>query len=205
MRPLKPFEGPSPTGFYNFNGKPLEQEEVDKLRASGVRIPEKPFAWNPEIKKSEGYVSAEWDIMPDNRLKDTKFRKKRLDNRKAALKASLDDPNHVHNPAYQQARWDAYQALPEPKPDYFEWAAQYNRREMYDNLERIAFNSTRDSDRTKAALAILEFSKSKPKAIVETISSDVRPATPDELIAAIAMIADKPVEYIKEALFGKAQ
>lgn len=170
---------------WGFGGQALVQDDVDALTAKGVD-------WDK-------------DIMPDGRLKHPRFRLRRNKNRTDALARSMADPNHVHSPEAQQARWEEYQKLPDPKPDYFEWASQYSRREIYDNLERIAFSAKRDSDRTKAAAAILEYSKSKPKQIVENVNPEVRPATPDELLTAVATIFDKPVEYVREALMGKAQ
>ena len=200
MRPLKPFEGPSPTGFYNFNGKPLDQSEVDTLKANGVRIPDKPFEWNPVEKKSPGYNSKEWDIMPDNRLKDTKFRKKRLDNRRNALAAA----DEVTKQEITEL-WAEYDALPEPKPEEFEWMSKRTQRLRMDSLLRAGMHSTRDSDRIKALATWMEFERSRPKQVVENVNPEVRPATPDELLAAVASIFDKPVEYVREALMGKPQ
>lgn len=198
MRPLKPFEGPSPTGFYNFNGKPLDQSEVDALRANGVRIPEKPFDWNPAEKKSPGYNSKEWDIMPDNRLKDTKFRKKRLDNRRNAL-ASADQATQEEI----KTLWAEYDALPEPKPDEFEWMSRRTSRLRMDSLLRAGMHSIRDSDRIKALATWMEFERSRPKQTVENINAEVRPATVDELLAAVAAVTGKPIEFVREVFAEK--
>lgn len=159
MSNLKPLQEPCPETTVNgvskkrwgYSGKILYQDDVDRLTAKGVD-------W-------------ELDIMPDGRLKFPKYRQKRLRNRDAALKAANDNPKHCGNKEFQERRWQEYLKLPEPRPDYFEWASQYSRREQFDALERILFNSRRDSDRIKASATMLEFSKSKPKQVVEQINN----------------------------------
>lgn len=181
---LKPLQHPSPTGFFRYSGEPLSQEDLANLRADDVRIPEKPFDWNPATKKSAGYDSKQWDIMPDNRLKFAKFRKKKVDAHHAALERG--DGLDKERIAERRAQ---YMALPDPKPDFCEWAAQQSRIAHFESLERVAMRSRRDGDRIKAIATIFEFTKTKPKTVVETTST-----TPDEQID-----LDKALNILLEA------
>lgn len=103
------------------------------------------------------------DFMPDGRLKLAKFRKG-WKTHKSYLKPAQTDAELT---AKQEARWQEYQAVPEPKPDYFEWASQRSRREQFDELERAYRNAERVSDKLKALGTLLEFSKSRPKSQIE--------------------------------------
>lgn len=103
------------------------------------------------------------DFMPDGRLKLAKFRKA-WKTHKSYLKPSQTDEELVKR---QNDRWLEYQALPEPKSDYFEWASQRSRREQFDELERAYRNAERVSDKLKALSTLLEFSKSRPKTQLE--------------------------------------
>lgn len=189
MYTLKPLQEPCPETLANgvirkrwgFSGKILNQQDVDNLTAKGVD-------WDE-------------DTMPDGRLKHPKFRMRRIANRAGAIEAANQNPNHRGNKQNQQRRWEEYQRLPEPRPDYFEWASQHSRRELYDCLERIAFNSKRNGERIKAAASILEFSKSRPKQVIENqvVPQEVE-VNPENLIKAVSIIFGKDVEYLKQVL-----
>lgn len=131
------------TGKWNFRGKNLSPEEVERLT------------------KERG-VDWEKDVMPDGRLKLPKFRRK-------WYKSTVREPSIAQDDlqALQEARWKEYQVLPEPRRDYLEWAASRARRQQFDILEDIALNAGKTADRIKAVQSILEFSKSKPKTQVE--------------------------------------
>ncbi len=139
-------------------GKNLAPEEVEALTAKGVD-------W-------------EKDLMPDGRLKHPRFRLRRY--RKPP---QFTIPQLMERDGLRRQRYDA---LPEPRPDYFEWAAQETRKDQFAQLERDAFCSTRPIDRAKALGTLLEFSKSKPK---QTIGVETAPATD------VDWDADKIIEY----------
>lgn len=139
-------------------GKNLAPEEVEALTLKGVD-------W-------------EKDLMPDGRLKHPRFRFHRHAQRQKFTPQQLLDRD-----ADRRIRYDA---LPEPKPDYFEWAALESRRDQFAQLERDAFCANRPSDRLKAINTLLEFSKSKPKQVVG-LETDAKPD--------VDWDADKIIEY----------
>lgn len=178
MSSLKPLAEPcpvtrTPDGVeakrWSYLGKALLQDDVDRLSAKGV-----------DWKK---------DIMPDGRLKLPKFRLRRLHNRAAALEATCKIPTNVHSKEFLAALWQDYQNLPDdPKPDYLEWAAQRTRKEQFDNLVRVAFNGKRDGDRIKATATLLEFSKTKPKQVIENLAAQPTAATPEQILDVFKVI-----------------
>ncbi len=135
---LKPLrENPYGTNRWNFSGKPLPKEELQALAKGGI---------------------TDKDWMPDGRLKLYKHQKRWGDWQKLK-RMSLSQ--------VQTERWDRYQTLPEPKPDYMEWAASDTRRDCFDELEKVAKTAGRKTDRIKAIHTILEFTKKKPKQELE--------------------------------------
>lgn len=135
---LKPLkENPYGTNRWNFRGKPLPTEELQALAKGGV---------------------TDNDWMPDGRLKLRKFQERWGDWQKAKRK-SLG--------IVQAERWERYQALPEPRQDFMEWAALDSRRDCFEQLERVALTAGRKLDRIKAIHTILEFTKKKPKQELE--------------------------------------
>jgi len=135
---LKPLrENPYGTNRWNFSGKPLPKEELQVLAKGGI---------------------TDEDWMPDGRLKLRKFQKRWGDWQKAKRK-SLS--------VVQVERWERYQDLPEPRPDFMEWAACDSRRACFEQLERVALTAGRKLDRIKAIHTILEFTKRKPKQELE--------------------------------------
>ena len=56
-----------------------------------------------------------------------------------------------------------YKALPEPKPDYLEWASSQMRPAIFRELLTRALSGKGDMARIRAISTILEFTKSKPK------------------------------------------
>ena len=121
-----------------YRGFSLLQDDVDRLTKKGVD-------W-------------ERDIMPDGRLKSTRFRLKRINNRRKALAAAAADTKVETDELKTR-----YDALPEPRPPYFQWAAQEEVSIHYESVKRIAMHSVRDSDRIKALSVLLEHGLAKPK------------------------------------------
>lgn len=147
---LQPLQGESPTGYWAFRGKPLLQDDVDRLKAKGVKF--------------EPYPNG--DLMPDNRLKHPRFRSDFRKNKKTYLSKFMGEVNEN-----QEHRWKEYLALPEPRQDFFEWACQRDQRILYDTLEKLAKKPGGDRAETgkiKAIQTILEFGKVKPKTVLET-------------------------------------
>lgn len=118
------------------------------------------------------------DFMPDGRLKLAKFR---IGWRQKRLPVSTNEPDLREQ---QEERWQEYQELTEPRPDYMEWAAQRSRREMFDELEVIARLGRTSSERSRAIGTILEFTKMRPKQQHELSQAPepVHPMTPEELL-----------------------
>ena len=135
---LKPLrENPYGTNRWNFSGKPLPKEELQALAKGGI---------------------TDEDWMPDGRLKLYKHQKRWGDWKKVKTR-SLS--------IVQEERWEKYKELPEPRPDYMEWAALDTRRDSFEELEKIAKTAGRKTDRIKAINTILEFTKRKPKQELE--------------------------------------
>lgn len=163
------------TGKWNFSGKNLPKNEVEALTKKGV----------------------DWtlDIMPDGRLKHPRFRRFRIANRAKALRAVA-----IISAEGREERWAEYQALPDPKPDYCEWAAQRDRRTHFDAIERIAMHSKRDSDRIKALSTIFEYTKTKPKTISEVLNKveDAQDVSLEKILEAV--ILQLGPEVVKQKL-----
>ena len=140
---LRPLlDNPHGTSRWFFRGEPMTVEQAAK--------------YDPD------------DFMPDGRLKLAKFRKV-WKTHKSYLKPTLTDDELQSK---QDARWNEYQQLTEPRPDYFEWASERSRREQFDELERAYKSAERVSDKLKAISTLLEFRKTRPKTMVETSSAD---------------------------------
>ena len=157
LKPLDPDD--HKTGRWNFSGKNLPPEEVQALTEKGVN-------WGK-------------DIMPDGRLKHPRFRLRRLSNRQKGLDAPKKR-SEVENLELRVR----YKELPDPKPNYFQWAAQEEIYFHYENVKRLASHSRRDGDRIKALSVLLEHGLSKPKTIseVNTKGQDVQDVSMDKLL-----------------------
>jgi len=135
---LKPLRpNPYGTNRWTFGGKPLPKEELQALTDRGV-------------------IAQDW--MPDGRLKLPKFQKRWGDWQKIK-RISLSQ--------IQAERWQRYQALSEPRPDYMEWAASDTRKDCFEELEKVAKTASRKIDRVKAINVILDYTKRKPKQELE--------------------------------------
>lgn len=159
-----PLRGPSHTGFWAFSGRPLTEDDVVNLKRRGVILPDKPFEPNDPT-----YDSSTVDVMPDNRLKLPKFR---IGWGRSIKAGDIQPPSVAPEEleVRQERRWRAYRRLSEPRPDYFEWAAAYSRRQEYDDLESIARNAPKINDRIKAKELLLRYGKAMPKQQVELTS-----------------------------------
>lgn len=163
LKPLQPPPTEGFSGYWGYAGKPLTDLDVKNLRAKGCI-----FAAHPD-----------GDLMPDGkRLKHPRFRLRRP-------KESIIEPSLSHK---QLRRIEAkleeeYRSLPEPRPDFFEWAAERERPELYNQLRSIAFRSKRPDHRLKAINTMLEFSKSRPKQVHEVSGvADEPELTAEELL-----------------------
>lgn len=135
---LKPLEpNPYGTNHWGFKGKPLPPAELNMLYKAGV---------------------TDQDWMPDGRLKLPKFQQRWGDWQKVKRNSLVEA---------QKERWQRYQTLSEPRPDFMEWAATDTRRDCFEELEKVAKTAGRKTDRIKAIHIILEFTKRKPKQELE--------------------------------------
>ena len=147
-------QGESPTGYYGYAGKPLTEQDVANLKAKGVKF--------------EPYDQG-GDLMPDGvRLKKPRFRsdviKKKLEGRQ--VKESGIDTD-------QDTLQEEYNKLPEPRPDFFQWAFERDQSKLYGILVKTArMPHSSGSERIKAISTILEFAKSKPKTQLEVSSAN---------------------------------
>ena len=152
------------TGKWTYLGKNLQPVEVEILTEKGV----------------------DWtlDIMPDGRLKHPRFRRFRIANRAKALKIAA---KRAVNRG--EERWQEFQKLPDPKPDYCEWAAQRDRRFHYDAIEHVAMTARKDADRIKAVATMWEFTKTKPKTISEVLNKveDAQDVSLEKILEAVIM------------------
>ena len=168
------------TGKWNFSGRNLPPDEVAQLTLNGVN-------W-------------ETDIMPDGRLKLPKFRKRRLE---AILKAvKLNAESLAHKDHKRRVEYDA---IPEPKPDYFAWAVRRDEQDHYARLEQEFYLSQLTRDRIKAMALLLEFAKSKPKQQLEVTNreSDIALAEPARLLQMVCELNGidfNKVKHLAEAI-----
>ena len=154
LKPLEPdVHG---TGRWSFEGKNLTPQDVESLARKGVLYPE--------------------DYMPDNRLKHPLFR---LSFRARSRRPPMQSPSEFDA---QFAEWgDEYDAVPDPKPDFFEWFGKAHPRILAKVLLREMLIGHQPGQALKAANTFLEFAKSKPKQSVEVSNVTPQPATNDEL------------------------
>ena len=117
LKPLDP--DTHRTNRWNFSGKNLSNIELKRLASRGV---------------------TDNDWMPDNRLKHPRLR--RRGGNKTLMSASVDMEELEQK---QEERWQEYLAVPEPKIDYFDWAALRERRQAFDMLEKVLLNAGRTS------------------------------------------------------------
>lgn len=94
---------------------------------------------------------------------------------------------------------EEYDALPDPKPDYLQWASLKSMKTLFEELYRQSLMAERESDRNKAISTLLEFSKSKPKQTVEVVESG-EVQFPD-LFRRVAKLGNVPPEVV-ESLIG---
>ena len=154
LKPLEPdVHG---TGRWSFEGKNLTPQDVESLARKGVLYPE--------------------DYMPDNRLKHPLFRLSFRARSKRPPMQTLDEFEA------QFREWTTeYEALPAPRPDFFEWFGKERHIIVAKVLLREMLIGTRPGQALKAANVFLEFAKSKPKQSVEVSNVTPQPATNDEL------------------------
>ena len=65
-----------------------------------------------------------------------------------------------------------YQALPEPKPNYFDWLAMVDEEERFWDAYKIRKNASFAGERLKAIVSVNEASKAKPKQTIEVTKEE---------------------------------
>ena len=180
----KPHAGDSSLNLWLYDGTPVTPELKEQLIAQDNVV----FAVHPD-----------GDILPDGiHLKPRRIWRNRRG--KSHYTPTLWTEENLR--ARQQKRWEEYDALPSPRPDYMEWAAQQSRREQFEQLEMVAFTSKKSSYKLKALATILEFSKRKPKQELDvTNRQEQEPVTPEKLVdylaAALGVNKSKLEEFVK--------
>jgi hypothetical protein len=157
----KPPKGESETGYYRYNGTPIQQKDKVYYEMVGCKF----------------HAGERGDLMPDEI--HLKPRRIRTDNRlrKGAI---LEEITTEIYELRQQ-----YETLPEPRPNFMDWAAANQETQMTEVLLGIIKNRTEATQtRLKAMSMFLEFTKSKPKSQLE-VSQPAQPMTamtPQELL-----------------------
>ena len=180
----KPHAGESPLNLWLYDGTPVTPELQAKLEQEQNVV----FKVHPD-----------GDILPDGiHLKPPRIWRNRRNKRHYT--PTVFDEETLRK--VQAKRWKEYLELPEPRPDYMEYAAQQSRRAQFEQLETVAFTSKKSSYKLKAIATILEFSKRKPKQEVDiSQKQDIQPLTPekavDYLCALVGVSRDKFDKFLK--------
>jgi len=161
-------QGISPTGYYRFSGKPLTEEDVSNLKARGVKF----------IPYEDG-----GDLMPDGkRIKHPRLRSDWIARAALSRAKKFPTPTPEEIEANDNERRRDYDALPEPKPDYFEWASRRERQQHYLWLERLVFSSKSEHTRLRAINTMLEFGLARPKKAIEISTAGEEELTKEQVL-----------------------
>lgn len=169
-RPARPLQGESETGYYRYNGTPIQQSDKEYYEARGVKF----------TPCEEG-----GDIMPDGkRLKPWRLRSDRKADT-VAHKKSLQTVTEPRELAELLAKLDAaYEALPvEDRPRFSEWVTTQQDKLITNQLLKVIFASGNPQACLKSIGILWEFGKSKPKAQLEISQPEPEmiPLTPQQL------------------------
>ena len=99
---------------------------------------------------------------------------------------------------------EEWNALPEPKPDFFEWGADQCKPEILAMLRDTAVNGRMMSDRVKAADVLLKHGKIPPKQTLKIEGKD-QDVDVDELFAKICELKGISQEQVNSLLGHKVQ
>lgn len=116
-----------------------------------------------EEVKDDPHFNKALDMMPDGfhakpyRLWAAKPQKRRLE-------PSVDEGQIADKREEIRRKWEA---IPEPRPSLFDFAAQESQLDAWQELYQISRTALFASDRIKACATLLEHGKSKPKQQIE--------------------------------------
>ena len=149
----KPPKGDSETGFYRYDGTPIQLKDQAYYEANGCKF----------------HAEEGGDLMPDGiHLKPRRIRNDNRGRKKAMVKVVTDGTQYAR---------DMWEALPEPKPSFMEWYVTTHEVDLTTSLVDIARNRTEAAqNRIKATSLLLEYVKSKPKSQLE-VSQPTQPTT----------------------------
>lgn len=149
----KPPKGDSETGFYRYDGTPIQLKDREYYESNGC-----------VFKTGEG-----GDIMPDGiHLKPRRIRNDNRGRKKAIV--------NLISKGTESAR-DRWESLPSPKPPFMEWYVVNHEVDLTSSLVDIARDKTEAAqNRIKATSLLLEYVKSKPKSQLE-VSQPLQPTT----------------------------
>ncbi len=163
-----------------------------------------------EVKDHERF-NKELDMMPDGiHAKIYKFWdfNKKNKNRSFILPAGREtgcsaveraSETDVEREEQERKLKDEWEALPDPKPDFFEWGCDKSKPQVLLMLRDTAMNGRRMSDRIKAADVLLKHGKVPPKQTLE-IQGKEDNVNLDELLLRICELKHIPLEAIKPFL-----
>lgn len=135
------------------------------------------------------HFTAEVDTMPDGiHAKPRHMWKKVYENRSVAW----DYANRRTAELAEDIKAE-YDRLPEPKPNYLEWAAKRGEPHLFEELLRQALTGKSDMTRVRAIGTLLEFTKSKPKQELE-LTRGVGTGEIPELFRQLSQLAGIPIE-----------
>lgn len=87
-----------------------------------------------------------------------------------------------------------YAALPDPKPDYMDWASYKTRHDQFWEAYKILRTSPYPAERVKALTFLAEFTKSKPKQEFEVATRDLKGLDNQKLLEDVLELNGLPRE-----------
>lgn len=143
----------------------------------------------------------ELDLMPDKfhakpyRLWAAKPQKRRI------------EPSISQDELYskREALDAEYAALPDPKPDYMDWASFRTRHDQFWEAYKILRTSPYPTERVKALTFLAEFTKSKPKQEFEVATRDLKGLDNVKLLEEVLELNGLPRNLAQELKLGNKQ
>jgi hypothetical protein len=178
-------EGKAVRSYFQSRGKNFTDEEIAKKTKHLLSLNDSFIVGNP-------HFTPELDTMPDGVHAKTRFKWKKVYTNLETLKHYNTKKGQNHCEKLKAE----YDAIPEPKPEYLEWASERSRPQLFEELYRQAVSAKQGIARIKAISTILEFTKSKPKQELEVSRADFSGELPD-LFRQLAQLGGIPSEAVE--------